>query len=124
MKTHLLRCSNCGGSNLRRSKRQSFAEAFRMILGIYPFRCMDCGVRREISVWLISKLNTAKCPKCLSPKLVVWPEKYFRLGGLGNMMLTFGAHRYRCHACRHNFLSFRPRQDEVEREYPEQALAE
>lgn len=110
MKTPLLHCTGCGSSNLRRSKLQSTAEQVRQVLGMYPFRCLECGNRQQVSVWLISKLSTAKCPKCLTPDIIPWPEKYFHLNWLQNLMLTFGSHRYRCTRCRHNFLSFRPRQ--------------
>lgn len=109
MNTHLLRCTRCGSSNLRRSRRQTATEGLRMALGRYPFRCIDCGARQQSSIWLFSKLGTAKCPKCLSTELLLWPEKYFRLSALRNLLLTFGAHPYRCPACRFNFLSFRHR---------------
>jgi len=32
-----------------------------------------------------------------------------------NLLGTFGAHRYRCPSCRHNFLSFRPSEHRVTR---------
>jgi DNA-directed RNA polymerase subunit RPC12/RpoP len=109
MRTPVLICPNCSGIRLRRSKRQSLLEMSKMLMGIYPFRCLDCGIRFWSSVWLLSKLAFAKCPKCLSLELMAWPEKYFRATLLHNLMTTFGAHRYRCPGCRHNFLSFRPR---------------
>ena len=81
----------------------------RMIVGIYPFRCLQCGDRFFADVWLLSKLAFAKCPKCLSLELTIWPDKTFRQGPMRNLLLTLGAHRYRCPACRHYVLSFRPR---------------
>jgi DNA-directed RNA polymerase subunit RPC12/RpoP len=109
MKTPGMRCEQCGGENLRRSKRQSFSELARMFLGMYPFRCVDCGARVWISVWLFSSLGLAKCPKCLRTDLLEWPEKYFRPTFWNRGLVTLGAHPYRCLACRYNFLSFRPR---------------
>ena len=109
MRTRVLTCPNCGGDSVRRSKRQSSLEFLRMAFGVYPFRCLHCGVRFWVSVWLFSKLGFAKCPKCLSLELTVWPQKYFHPTLWRNLLLTFGAHRYRCGPCRHNFLSFRPR---------------
>lgn len=109
MKIPVLHCENCGSANLRRSKRQSAWESLKMMAGIYPFRCLDCGARFWVSVWLFSKLAFAKCPKCLGTELVIWPAKHFRLTLFRKLMLTLGAQRYRCKPCRHNFLSFRPR---------------
>jgi len=109
MRTPVLICQNCGGTSLRRSKRQSFLELGRMLVGVYPFRCLDCGTRFWCSVWLLSKLAFAKCPRCLSLELTTWPEKYFRPTLKLSLLMTLGAHRYRCPGCRCNFLSFRPR---------------
>ena len=90
-----------------------------MAFGVYPFRCMDCGWRMWVSVWLFGSLGLAKCPKCLRTELVTWPEKYFRASIWRSLMYTFGAHRYRCNACRCNFISFRPQKiDEIETELP------
>ncbi len=79
-----------------------------MCLGSYPFRCVDCSQRFWINIWLFSKLPYAKCPKCLGGDLANWPRRNYRLSFRKNLLSTFGAHRYRCVACRYNFLSFRP----------------
>jgi DNA-directed RNA polymerase subunit RPC12/RpoP len=109
MRTPILVCDSCGSTSIRRSKRQSVWEMSKMLMGIYPFRCTDCGARFWVSVWLFSKLPFAKCPKCLSVHLSNWPEKYFPHTLKSRVALTFGAHRYRCLPCRYNFMSFRPR---------------
>ncbi len=80
-----------------------------MAMGVYPFRCLACEGRFWVSVWLFSKLGFAKCPKCLGMELTVWPERYFRPSVWRQVAITLGAHRYRCIPCRHNFISFRPR---------------
>jgi DNA-directed RNA polymerase subunit RPC12/RpoP len=80
-----------------------------MLVGAYPFRCLNCGSRFWMSIWLFSKLATAKCPKCLGTELLIWPEKYFRPTFWRRVMYTLGAQRYRCNACRCNFISFRRR---------------
>jgi DNA-directed RNA polymerase subunit RPC12/RpoP len=109
MRVPIVLCDVCGSTSVRRSKRQSFSELVRMYLGIYPFRCMDCTARFWVSVWLVSKLPFAKCPKCLNVQLTVWPEKYFAPNVWRNLAILLGARRYRCMPCRHNFVSFRPR---------------
>lgn len=107
MKSPLLICSYCGGRNFRRSRKKSFSDFLKMSVGIYPFRCLDCNQRVWFSIWLLSKLQYAKCPKCLGLQLTTWDRKYYRQTFLRNLMMTFGAHRYRCQSCRYNFLSFR-----------------
>jgi hypothetical protein len=110
MRVPVLTCGNCGSTSLRRSKRQSILELPRMLMGVYPFRCLDCDARFWVSVWLFSKLPFAKCPRCLSVELTTWPERYYHPTIWCNLLMVFGAHRYRCTPCRCNFLSFRPRQ--------------
>ena len=108
MRTPIVLCANCGSESVRRSKRQSFGELVRMYMGVYPFRCMDCDTRFWVSIWLFSKLPFAKCPKCLNVQLSVWPAKYFAPNLWRSVAIMFGARRYRCMPCRHNFVSFRP----------------
>jgi transposase-like protein len=40
--------------------------------------------------------------------LTSWPVRRYHLSFRKKLLNTFGAHRYRCPACRYNFLSFRP----------------
>jgi len=79
-----------------------------MALGTYPFRCLDCDGRFYANVLLLSRLAYAKCPKCLGLELTNWQKKNYRLSTLKRLLITFGARRYRCGTCRHNFVSFRP----------------
>lgn len=79
-----------------------------MAIGTYPFRCLDCNGRFPVNVLLLSRLAYAKCSKCLSLELTTWPRKGYHVSLLKKLMLTFGARRYRCASCRHNFVSFRP----------------
>jgi len=79
-----------------------------MTLGSYPFRCGDCNQRSWVSIWLVSRLRYAKCPKCLGLELTPWSRRHYRLSFWKNLLSTFGARRYRCAACRYYFLSFRP----------------
>jgi DNA-directed RNA polymerase subunit RPC12/RpoP len=104
------RCEACGSSNIRRSRRKSFAEMARMAIGQYPFRCLDCHHRFLLNVWLFAKLRYAKCPRCLGPELTTWPARR-RARVRYQILVVFGAHRYRCSGCRKNFVSFLPRQD-------------
>ena len=108
MKPSAIACPCCASTSLRRSRRASWLEILPMMVGSYPFRCLDCNQRSWISVWLFSRLKYAKCPKCLGLELTPWSRRHYRLSFWGNLLSTFGARRYRCAACRYYFLSFRP----------------
>ena len=109
MKIPALTCAHCGGRDVRRARLQSWTERILTLAGIYPFRCRDCQTRFRLSIWLLSKLQYAKCPKCLRVELSTWSRKYYRAGLWASFLVTFGAQKYRCTACRCNFVSFRPR---------------
>lgn len=108
MRPSAIACPYCGGSSLRRSRRKAWFEFLGMMVGRYPFRCLDCNQRSWLSIWLFSRMIYAKCPKCLGSQLTSWSLKHHHLNLWQNLFSTFGAHRYRCAACRCNFLSFRP----------------
>lgn len=101
-----LTCENCGSENLRRSRRRSLSELRRMAFGDYPFRCIDCGHRSWINVLLLSKLKYAKCPRCMSLKVVRWPSKTMRLSFTQELLLSMGAQLYRCSVCHRAFATF------------------
>jgi DNA-directed RNA polymerase subunit RPC12/RpoP len=79
-----------------------------MAMGVYPFRCLACTHRFWVSIWLWSVWKYAKCPKCLGLQLVFWPRRFYHLNLWRKLLLTMGAHPYRCAQCRCNFISFRP----------------
>lgn len=108
MKPSAIDCPDCGSASLRRSRRASWFELIPMMIGSYPFRCLDCNQRFWVNIWLVSRLRYAKCPKCLGLELTPWSRRHYRLSFWQNLLSTFGAHRYRCAACRHYFLSFKP----------------
>ncbi len=101
-------CEYCASPHIRRSRRRSKAELFTMALGNYPFRCLDCNGRFSVNVFLFARLAFAKCPKCLRTQLTTWGARSYRISLSRKLMITFGCRRYRCPACRYNFVSFRP----------------
>lgn len=119
MKIPVLNCENCGSRNLRRSHRRSVIDRITALVGVYPFRCLDCKHRFRESVWLLSKLHYAKCPKCLRLEVRPWPRKKFRLNAWQRFKLALGAHTYRCSPCRTNFISFCPTEFEDARFEPD-----
>ncbi|HEY3938751.1 MAG TPA: hypothetical protein VGL97_15060 [Bryobacteraceae bacterium] len=108
MSNPVLRCPDCESANVRRSKRQTSLELAKMAVGVYPFRCLACTQRFWASIWLWSAWKYAKCPKCLGLQLIYWPRRSYHLTFWSKLLLTMGAHPYRCAQCRCNFVSFRP----------------
>ena len=96
-----------------------------MAMGIYPFRCLDCNGRFPVNVLLLSRLAYAQCPKCLGLELTTWDLKRYHVSLPKKLMLSFGARRYRCAACRCNFVSFRPMaaQASLQKDVPEDTAA-
>jgi hypothetical protein len=101
-------CECCGSSRLKRSRHTGGLERVKMMIGTYPFRCLDCNTRFPVNVFLLSRLGFAKCPKCLSLDVSNTAKKVSRVRGVGKLMLIFGARRCRCKNCRYMFVSFRP----------------
>lgn len=104
-----LECPNCSSKQIRRARYQNWGERLRGILGVHPFRCRKCTHRFLVSIWLFGKLRYAKCPRCLRLELTTWSRRYYKVGFMKNFLVVFGAQKYRCPACRCNFVSFRPR---------------
>ncbi len=104
-----LSCPSCGASAVRRSRRANTSEMIRMLLGVYPFRCTDCGNRFWASVWLFNSWRWAKCPRCLNLNLTDWPKRHYHVTTWDQIISTLGAKKHRCSRCRNNFMSFLPR---------------
>jgi hypothetical protein len=102
-------CPGCGASTVRRSRRISVGEGLRMMLGIYPFRCIGCGERFWANVWMFNSWRWAKCPRCLNLNLTDWPKRHYHISTWSQIMATLGSKKHRCTRCRNNFMSFRPR---------------
>ena len=107
MKLSSFCCSRCGSRRVRRSQRNSFAEHLRTLLGQYPIRCDECGARSLVDILMPSKLLVAKCPLCLEMHLSTWDVTHYRIPSWKRLLLKLGASRYRCNACRYNFVSFK-----------------
>lgn len=107
MKASLFRCERCGSSRVRRSQRRTLASYGRMLFGSYQLHCLDCNHRFWTNIFLVSKILHAKCPKCLGMKLDRWDPKHYHVPRWKTLLISLGAHRYRCTRCRFNFVSFR-----------------
>lgn len=109
MKIDDLECEQCGSRNIRRARLCTWKDRLRVLIGVYPFRCFDCQTRFIAGVLLLSKAPYAKCPKCLRTELSAWSRRHYNPGLSANLLIELGARKYRCPACRYNFVSFRRR---------------
>lgn len=107
MKASLFRCERCNSSRVRRAHQRTFLRYPRMLLGSNQLHCLDCNARFWVNVFLVSKILYAKCPKCLGMKLDRWDPKHYHVPRWKLLLISLGAHRYRCSRCRMNFVSFR-----------------
>lgn len=100
-------CPACGGHSLRASKLRGAAERLRSLIGILPFRCRQCATRFSTPLWDLRSWKYARCPMCMGTELSRWSEHYYNTTPVVRLLVAFGASRYRCEFCRHNFASFR-----------------
>jgi hypothetical protein len=105
-------CPKCGSRFLKISHCHTLQERVKDLFGISPLRCGDCGIRFVARTWNFTVLTHSRCPKCLRMDLSTWTEKQFWPSDFQKLMLSFGAHPYRCEYCRHSFVAFRPRKEE------------
>lgn len=107
MKPSLFRCESCGSARVKQSQRRTSLQYARMLFGDYQLHCLDCNRRFHVNILLVSKILHAKCPKCLGMKLDRWDPKHYHVPRWKTLLISLGAHRYRCTRCRFNFVSFR-----------------
>jgi len=76
-------------------------------MGVYPVRCEECDTRFLDSIWRFSDAPYARCPRCYRMDLGTWDLKYYEPPSGQKFRMNLGAKRFRCEACRCNFVSFR-----------------
>jgi hypothetical protein len=96
---------------LRDARARGFREFALSFLGFHPFRCRECEKRFLARPIGVRAVRWAKCPKCLRMDLGSWDPKHYRADWWADLQCWFGANRWRCEACRQNFVSWRPRRE-------------
>jgi DNA-directed RNA polymerase subunit RPC12/RpoP len=86
-------------------------EHLRAFLGVYPFRCGDCGTRFSTGVFNAGMARFTRCPKCMRMDLNSWSEEHYPATRWMRWKKSLGAKYYRCEYCRINFTSFRRRKE-------------
>jgi DNA-directed RNA polymerase subunit RPC12/RpoP len=104
-------CPRCGSRFLRDSHPRNFGEIVRRLWFVAPLRCLDCKTRFVASTLILSDLQFARCPACYRMDLNGWTGKSYTPPFLMGLKIRFGATRFRCEYCRHNFASFRKRKE-------------
>ena len=116
-------CNHCGSGELRRSRSTSLIELPKILMGKYPFRCLDCKERTWID--LLRRGKQVRCPRCLTVHVAVTPHQRMRASFWQRQLLRMGARAYRCSFCSHRFVTFKkPTQETPETRAPEETQPE
>jgi DNA-directed RNA polymerase subunit RPC12/RpoP len=104
-------CPNCGSRYLRPSRPRSFGERLDRLKFRDHLRCLDCNTRFDANTFNWEEIRYARCPICHRMDLNGWTGQSYVPPFYMQWMINFGARRYRCEYCRHNFASFRIRKE-------------
>lgn len=100
-------CPECGSIDVRLSHWKNTWEKTLDLFGVTAVRCLTCGHRWKRSIFRVREFLYARCPRCFRLELGTWDETYYRVPSSWKILTGLGAKKVRCHACRHNFISFR-----------------
>jgi hypothetical protein len=81
-------------------------DYWRLLNGSFPARCGECSTRFTVHGPGLSAMFYAQCPRCLRQDLSTWDRHHYRAPLGMRIRMSFGANRWRCEACRCNFVSF------------------
>lgn len=102
-------CPKCGCDDVRPARDRGLLDGLLSLIGFQAARCNDCAHRFLARPIGFMKARWAKCPRCYRMDLSTWDPKYYHISHLASLKIFLGANRWRCEACRCNFVSFRPR---------------
>lgn len=108
-RVRFVRCPQCDSDHVHVDRTRGIVEQLLGLFGYYAFRCGECYTRFLHSPLGLSKLFYAKCPRCYRMDLSTWDPSYYRASAWSEFKVWLGAHRWRCEACRCNFVSWRVR---------------
>ena len=105
------KCPFCGSPRVRVGRARTLGDYLRLLHGSFPARCGECSARYTVHGPGLSALFYAQCPRCLRQDLTTWDLRHYHAALSMRIQLWFGARRWRCEACRCNFVSFRGRKE-------------
>lgn len=117
-------CPKCGTRETRVSHHHGFGEFIKSLLGIYQMRCRRCRERWETSSWENGAWKYARCPRCYRQELTTWSLEYYNPTAWTIWKMRLGAKRFRCNACRCNFVSWKPARDKKRWKRPPHPVGE
>lgn len=103
------RCFRCGSANLKRSHHTTILDGVKMLVGRYPFRCMDCRERTWVDLRLFRRGQQLRCPRCLRHDVYAIPNERLHASWWNNLRLAMGGRGYRCAFCSYKFISLKKR---------------
>lgn len=109
-------CPVCDSHTVKAARPRGFRERLLTLFGYQAAHCLACHhyfLALPTGGW--GNVTYARCPRCLRMDLSTWDPKYYRTSRWSALKLWFGASRWRCEPCRHNFVSFRPRREKYVR---------
>ncbi|MGO9240084.1 MAG: hypothetical protein ACLQBJ_04660 [Bryobacteraceae bacterium] len=105
------KCPYCGAMRVRVAHVHTLGDYWRLLHGSFPARCAECSARFIIRGPGFGALFNAECPRCLRQDLSTWDPRHYHATFWMRVRLFFGASRWRCEACRCNFISFLRRKE-------------
>jgi hypothetical protein len=77
------------------------------MIGLLPWRCLDCRTRFYARRVPLRYIHYAHCPRCGSLQVYRIRRKKLDSGLEARLATLLGARALRCDYCRHNFASWR-----------------
>ena len=105
------KCPSCGSTRVHVGRVRSLSDYLRLLRGSFPARCGECSARFTVHGPGFSSAFYARCPRCLRQDLTTWDLRHYHAALSMRIQIALGANRWRCEACRCNFVSFRGRKE-------------
>lgn len=86
-------------------------DYLRLLQGGFPARCGECSARFPVHGPGFRSFFYAQCPRCLRQDLTTWDLRHYHAALSMKIQIWLGANRWRCEACRCNFVSFLHRKE-------------
>ncbi len=101
-----MHCPRCKRESSRRSRRRGLHEYLLSLVGVYPWRCGDCGRRFYATLVPLRHLLYAHCPRCgnFNLEFASGAARKARFGFVGRLPFVSAL---RCDLCRLNFVTLR-----------------
>jgi hypothetical protein len=100
-------CPACHASGGRRSRRRSPVDYALGLVGLVPWRCLECEKRFHARTVALRNVKYARCPICGNLELQKISAEYVP-GAMALIARMLALPALRCDPCRHKFFAVRP----------------